>query len=81
MGRLVIALAVLTVGCSSSSSSYTCCYDNTGSGGTLTFWDCPNQTAFNQCCGNGDLTPVNCGSNVTPANTCTETSGTTCSVD
>jgi len=74
MGRVAVVLALLGVGCSSSSNSFTCCFDINGN---TTFWTCPDQNSYSQCC-NPD-TPASCGTNISPANTCTETTGTTCS--
>jgi hypothetical protein len=76
MSRLVLIFAVLAVGCSSSSNSFTCCFDIQGD---TTFWTCPDEASFNQCCGGS--TPAACGMNITPANTCTPGTGTTCSVN
>jgi hypothetical protein len=76
MGRVAAVLALLAVGCSSSSNSLTCCFDINGN---TTSWICPNQASFNQCCGGQD--PGNCGTNIIPANTCTQMSGTTCNAD
>ena len=76
MGRVAVVLALLPVGCSSSSNSLTCCFDINGNS---TFWTFPSQAAFSHCCNGQD--PSACGSNVNPANACTQTSGTTCSVN
>lgn len=70
MLRLVLILAVLAVGCSSSSNSFTCCFNINGD---TTFWTCPDQASYNQCC--PQSTPADCGTNITPANTCTQTTG------
>lgn len=67
MGRLALAIAVLSMGCSSSTSSLTCCL---GFNGSYTFWTCPTEAADNQCCG-GDADASGCGPDATPANDCT----------
>lgn len=72
MGRLAIGIAILTVGCS-SSTSLTCCFSFNGS---ATTWTCPNESANTQCCGGSDAS--GCGEDATPPNACTGTQVTSC---
>jgi hypothetical protein len=46
----VAVIAATAMGCSSSSDSFVCCLDIQGN---QSFWNCPNQAAFDACC-NGD---------------------------
>jgi hypothetical protein len=74
MGRLVLAIALLDIGCSSTSLSLTCCLQFQQSS---TSWSCPNEAASDQCCG-GDVDASGCGPDATPANACTGGTVTSC---
>ena len=74
MARLVLAIAVFCIGCSSTTLSLTCCLGNNGS---FTSWTCPTDAADTQCCG-GAPDASGCGPNASPANDCTGGSVTSC---
>jgi hypothetical protein len=74
MGRLVLAIALLSTACSSTSLSLTCCLQSNGS---ATSWSCPNEAANEQCC-EGDNDASGCGPDASPPNTCTGGSVTSC---
>jgi hypothetical protein len=74
MGRLAFAIAALTIGCSSSSESLTCCLSFNGA---ATSWTCPTEAATTQCC-SGPTDASDCGADATPPNTCTGGSVPSC---
>ncbi len=56
--RLAALLAAsLAGGCSSSTSTYICCYDWNGNTGS---WSCPTQDAYTTCCGATPTTQPGC---------------------
>ena len=77
MGRfaalVVLTGGVLAGGCSSNSSTGTCCISVNGSQAA---WTCPTQAAFEACCGGSDTATDGCLTDPTasPQNTCTSVS-------
>jgi len=68
----VLGALVVGVACGSdsgSNSSFVCCFDVNGQ---KSYWKCPDQAAYNQCCGggsNGCITgsPGTCTPNASPS--------------
>jgi hypothetical protein len=66
MRRLAFAVAALSIGCSSSTTSLTCCFNFNGAS---TSWTCPDNAAETQCCGGAN--DSGCGQTASPPNACT----------
>jgi hypothetical protein len=45
---VIAAVATFGTGCSSSSNNFLCCFDVNGA---MSYWQCPNQAAYDACCG------------------------------